>query len=192
MLVCAAPGFLHPTSCFGTVGLRGAPSWQLLGHPHFDVMVVRRPELCPHPPSAEDPPGAQHLARSLQELSGACLEHPLETSRQTLLGAPGPPLPVWRDRSNKRSQRQKLTHLIPFRLCPRTGGTNRSRRTRRQLALGRGLRLKRMFHHLAPHQGPGAGKGSGSLSPRLLSDSGSWPVPPWVWMHQNCQKGMPR
>lgn len=101
MLVCAAPGFLHPTSCFGTVGLRGAPSWQLLGHPHFDVMVVRRPELCPHPPSAEDPPGAQHLARSLQELSGACLEHPLETSRQTLLGAPGPPLPVWRDRSER-------------------------------------------------------------------------------------------
>lgn len=85
---------LHPAGCFGAVVRREAPSWLVSGHLHFDVMIVRLPELCPSPPSAE---------RTLQELSiwPAACESPIQRAWNILWkflaklcsGASGPPTP---------------------------------------------------------------------------------------------------
>lgn len=59
-------------------------------------MIVRLPELCPCPSSAEDPPGAQHLAYSLREAQRSMLGTPCgnfsPSSALELLALPAPRL----------------------------------------------------------------------------------------------------
>lgn len=88
--------WLHPASCFGVMGLREAPSWQVSVCLHFDVMIVGWPELCPGPPLEE---------RTPQEPSiwPAACRSPAEWAWNTLWkllfrlcsGTAGTPHPIW-------------------------------------------------------------------------------------------------
>lgn len=67
---CGSNCFSTPQAASGTVGLREAPAWCLSARLHFDIMIVRWPGLCPHPPSAEDPPGAPEVGLPRSRASG--------------------------------------------------------------------------------------------------------------------------